>query len=658
MGKARVGVDIGGTFTDFVIWEGARLRLHKQPSTPTAPEQAILQGIDRLQLPKHLDLLHGTTVGTNTVLEGKGARTAFLTTAGFRDLLFLGRQTRRDLYSLCPAPTPTLAERALCAEIPERVSAEGDILQPLSLDTLPRLIRQWKRRGVQSVAVCLLFAYAYPEHERILRDALEPHFEVSLSSEVAPEFREYERASTTFLNAYLAPRMRTYLINLQTNASQADRVLVAHSNGGLMDIGQACRHPVSTLLSGPAAGVMGAWAVGRQANHHRLLTLDMGGTSTDVALIDLEPARTGTGEIGGMPLRLPRLDIHTVGAGGGSLAYLDIAGTLRVGPQSAGAAPGPAAYGKGDQPTVTDAHLILGHLNPECFGFGQVQLQPECSWHALERLGRQLGRSPQEVAGAILEQADAQMAKALRTVSVARGYDPARFSLLVFGGAGALHVCRLARLIGATQWIVPLYPGVLSAYGLLWSDTLHEAVRTVLIPVANLQVERLREQVRSMQQETEHALHEVGAQSKEAMVSLYTDLRYEGQSYELTVPLELSSMARAVQAFHEAHQQRYGYSITDQPAELVNLRMRTTVLQPKPVGLLPPDLTLNIPHSEVEIYLSGEMQRVPVFARSSLESEQPVPSPCLIYQPDTTLLIESGWQVQVDGQSNLIGRAF
>lgn len=653
----RVGVDVGGTFTDFVVWEEEGLQLYKQPSTPTDPERAILQGIEALQLPQHFLLLHGTTVGTNTVLEGKGARTAFLTTTGFRDLLFLGRQSRRELYALCPNPIPTLAERSLCAEVPERISAEGEVLQPLDMSSLPSLMRQWKRQGVQSVAVCLLFAYAYPEHEHFLRKELEPHFEVSISSEVAPEFREYERASTTFLNAYLAPRMRTYLSGLQLGLSDEQRVFIAHSNGGLMGLERACQHPVSTLLSGPAAGVMGAWAIGRQAGYSRLLTLDMGGTSTDVALIDGEPSRTGSGEIGGMPLRLPRLDIHTVGAGGGSLAYLDATGSLRVGPQSAGADPGPAAYGKSEQPAVTDAHIVLGHLDPEYFGYGQVSLQPGRSWHAIEKLGRRLGRNPQEVASAILEQADARMAKALRTVSVARGYDPAEFSLLVFGGAGALHVCRLARQVGAAQWIIPLYPGVLSAYGLLWSDLTHEAVRTLLLPLDRLQEGPLQEAVRSMQRETDAALRDASADTPNVVQSLYADLRYEGQSYELTVPFDLSSIAQSAGAFHEAHQRQYGYSMPEQPLELVNLRMRAVIIQPKPVGFTPYGAPAGTSLTETDIYLNGEQRRVPVLVRAALEPGKRVPSPCLIRQPDTTTLIEPGWCVQVDGQGNLIGRA-
>ncbi|MFN3689642.1 MAG: hydantoinase/oxoprolinase family protein, partial [Fimbriimonadales bacterium] len=441
MNPIVLGVDTGGTFTDFVWWHQGRLRLLKLPSTPDAPERAVLEGIQQLGVasaPQGFTLLHGTTVGTNLILERKGARTAFLTTAGFRDLLFLARQDRKSLYSLKPEPHPCLAERAYCAEVPERVAYDGTVLRPLDVSGLDRLVRRWKRQGIEAVAVCLLFAYANPAHERALKRLLAPHFAVSLSSEVAPEFREYERASTTFLNAYLTPPMTRSLQSLQHLARGvgAGRILLSHSAGGLMDVARACVHPVSTILSGPAAGVIGAWAVGRAVGAHRLLTLDIGGTSTDIALIDREPLRTQVGAIEGLPLRLPRLDVHTLGAGGGSIARLDAAGGLRVGPESAGADPGPAAYGKGAQPTLTDAHLVLGHLLPQTFGFGKVAIDPDLSAKALEPLASALGLSRWEAAAAVVEQAQVKMARGLRRVSAGRGVNPESCTLIAFGGAG------------------------------------------------------------------------------------------------------------------------------------------------------------------------------------------------------------------------------
>lgn len=659
MQGGRVGIDIGGTFTDFVAWLGSKLMLFKLPSTPALPEEAVVQGLQTLTLQAPFVILHGTTVGTNTVLEGKGACTAFLTTAGFRDLLFLGRQTRRELYSLCPEPPATLVKRALCAEVKERLAADGSVLIPLRTRSLPRLITQWKEAGVESVAICLLFAYRNPQHEHELKRRLQPHFEVSISSEVAPEFREYERASTTFLNAYLAPRMKRSLSDLDSAGKRlgAERLLIAHSNGGLMAVERACAHPVSTLLSGPAAGVMGAWAIGRQAGFDRLITFDMGGTSTDVALIEKVPARTGEGEIAGMPLRLPRLDIHTIGAGGGSLAYLDPAGGLRVGPQSAGADPGPAAYGKGDQPTVTDAHLVLGHLLPELFGFGQVPLYPERAWESLSILGRSVGRKALEVAEAVLEQANVRMARAIRTVSVARGHDPAEFTLLAFGGAGALHLCSLAEEVGIPRWIIPPHPGVLSALGLLWSDLLHEAVRTFLIPLAEATADRLQAPLSALRSEVEQVLRQAGAEPREARCQLYADLRYEGQSYELTVPFDPERPDQAADAFHALHQQHYGYASVEEPIELVAVRLRATWLTPHPTHVSYSPLSLPTPSlpSEARLFLRGREQPVPLFERQALEPGQTLPAPCLIVQPDTTILIEPGWKVQLDFQGNLVG---
>lgn len=659
-----LGVDTGGTFTDFVLWREGRLHLLKLPSTPDAPERAVLEGIQRLLLdapPQGFTLLHGTTVGTNRVLERKGARTAFLTTEGFRDLLFLARQDRIALYSLNPAPRPCLAERALCAEVPERLAYDGTVLRPLDVSGVNRLVRRWKREGVEAVAVCLLFAYANPVHERALKRLLAPHFAVSLSSEVAPEFREYERASTTFLNAYLTPPMTRYLESLQRAARGvgARRVLLSHSAGGLMDGERACAHPVSTILSGPAAGVMGAWAVGRGVGASRLLTLDIGGTSTDIALIDREPLRTHLGEIEGMPLRLPRLDVHTIGAGGGSLARLDAAGGLRVGPESAGAEPGPAAYGKGTLPTLTDAHLVLGHLLPQTFGFGNVAIDPDLAAKAIEPLADALGLTRQEAAAAVLEQARAKMARALRRVSAGRGINPESCTLIAFGGAGGLHLCALARLLGIHQWIAPPYPGVLSAYGLLWMDGVHEARRTLLTSLPDMPAQPVETVLMELRAECEAAMRQMGALVGSYELQLFADLRYEGQSYELTVPFDPEHPVGARQAFEQLHQTRYGFTLPNRPIELTTLRLRAVALNPKPAGASwepHADYLSDLP-TTVLLWLSDKAVPVPVIPREALSPNAPIPAPALIVQPDSTLLIEPGWQVQLDKRTGaLVGR--
>lgn len=665
MNPIVVGVDTGGTFTDFVLWRDGRLQLLKLPSTPHAPEGAILEGLRRLipePPPQGFTLLHGTTVGTNRILERAGARTAFLTTEGFRDLLFLARQDRRQLYSLKPEPSPCLAERALCAEVPERLAHDGTVLRPLDTSGLNRLIRRWKREGVEAVAVCLLFAYANPAHERALQEQLAPHFAVSVSSEVAPEFREYERASTTFLNAYLTPPMTRYIASLAGAASArgATRTLVSHSAGGLMDTQRACALSVSTILSGPAAGVMGAWAVGRGAGAHRLLTLDIGGTSTDMALIDREPLRTNLGEIEGMPLRLPRLDVHTIGAGGGSMARLDAAGGLRVGPESAGADPGPAAYGKSELPTLTDAHLVLGQLLPQVFGFGQVAIDPDRAARAIEPLAHALSLRLHEAADAIVAQAQGKMARGLRSISAARGISPESCTLLAFGGAGGLHLCALARMLGIRQWVAPPYPGVLSAYGLLWMDAVHEARRTVLMPLPDTRSVPLDAVLLELRAECEAAMQAMGIALNDYDQHAFADLRYEGQSYELTVPLDPEQPDRARKAFEHQHATRYGFTMPDRAVELVNLRLRAVALYPKPAGACwePPCTTPEDLPSTVRLFLHGEAVQVPVIPRAALQPNTPVPVPALIVQPDSTLLIEPGWEVLVDSRTGaLIGRA-
>ncbi|MDW8105868.1 MAG: hydantoinase/oxoprolinase family protein [Armatimonadota bacterium] len=658
MNPITIGVDTGGTFTDFVLWSDGRLRLLKVPSTPAAPEQAVLEGIRRL-LPtppmQGYTLLHGTTVGTNRILERTGARTAFLTTEGFRDLLFLARQDRLQLYSLRPTPRPTLAERALCAEVPERVAYDGTVLRPLDTSGLTRLIRRWKREGVEAVAVCLLFAYANPAHERELKRLLKPHFFVSISSEVAPEFREYERASTTFLNAYIAPVMTRYLQTLKQEARStgARTLLISHSAGGLMSVEHACRHSISTVLSGPAAGVMGAWALGRSLGAHRLLTLDIGGTSTDMALIDREPLRTTLGEVGGMPLRLPRLDVHSIGAGGGSVAYLDAAGGLRVGPQSAGAYPGPAAYGVSDQPTLTDAHLVLGHLLPQTYGFGQVAVDPDLSARAIEPLARSLGLSVPEAAQAIVVQAQAKMARGLRGISAGRGVSPESCTLIAFGGAGGLHLCALARLLGIRQWIAPPYPGVLSAYGLLWMDSIYEARRTVLMPLPSTRSHTVDNLLLELNTECDAAMREMHLPTGDYALHTLADLRYEGQSYELTVPFDPEHPERARHAFEEQHATRYGFTMPHRPVELVNLRVRAVAFNPKPAGASweQPTECLTDLLRETTLWIDGKPTRVPVFSRAELQPKMHIPAPALIVQPDATILIEPGWRVEIDGHT-------
>ncbi len=476
-----IGVDIGGTFTDFVVLAGGEIRIHKTPSTPHDPSVAFLRGLEELEIGSGAAFVHGSTVATNAILERRGARTALLTTEGFRDVLELGRQTRLGLYDLTPRKHVPLIPREQCHEVPERVDRNGNVLEPLDEGAVRAALDQIKGAGVESLAVCLLFSFANAAHEEQIGALVEAAgLNVSLSSRILPEYREYERASTTAANAYVAPLMQRYLRRLdeKLTALGRRRLWVMQSNGGVLSVEGAAREAVRTVLSGPAGGVVAAWQVGRAAGFERLLAFDMGGTSTDVSLIDGEPATSREGGIGDLPIRVPLLDIHTVGAGGGSLARVDAGGRLRVGPESAGADPGPACYGRGDLATVTDANLVLGRLLPQSFSAGRIRLDLERAQAAIRKIATALRLPVEEAAEGIVRVADTQMARALRKVSVERGHDPRRFCLIAFGGGGPLHACALAEELGIPTVLVPRYPGALSALGMLLSDFRKENSRT------------------------------------------------------------------------------------------------------------------------------------------------------------------------------------
>jgi N-methylhydantoinase A len=556
---ATLGVDTGGTFTDFVLADERGLTIHKLPSTPDDPSRAILQGVEELSGPwdettghclDHrfaampptaywFSAVHGTTVATNAVLERKGARTAFITTRGFRDLLAIGRQTRLELYALEPTkPEPLVAPRD-CYEVDERVDARGGVLCELSPAEAEAVIDRVVRSGAKAVAVTLLFSFAYPAHERLLGEiAARRGLYVSLSSDVSPEHREYERASTTVINAFVGPGMARYLKRLEVELRErgCTSLQVMQSNGGVISTAVACREPVRTLLSGPAGGVIGAARLAAAAGESRILTFDMGGTSTDVCLVQGEPPLAADGEINHLPVRVPMLAIHSIGAGGGSLARAAAGGALRVGPESAGAEPGPAAYGRGDQPTVTDANLVLGRLQPDAFLGGRMTLHPERSQEALERLGRALGLSPIAAAEGVIKIANVQMARALRRVSVERGHDPRGYCLLPFGGGGPLHACELAALMGIRRILVPPHPGTLSALGLLLSDVIKDYSCTVMAPTerAAAQLEAI---FADLEQQAAADMAAEGLARGEFSLHRSVDMRYRGQSYELAVPL-------------------------------------------------------------------------------------------------------------------------
>ncbi len=548
----RIGVDTGGTFTDFAFWDGKRLRTLKFPSTPGDPSKAILEGLEAAQ-----EVVHGSTVATNALLERKGARLAFVTTEGFEDLLEIGRQNRPSLYDWSATRPEPLAPRELRFGLEERILAGGKVERPLTMEAADRLAARVKAAGVESVAVCLLHSYANPAHERLVGERLRAAgLEVSLSSEILPEYREYERASTTAVNAYVAPLMRRYLTELEKKARA--RVRVFQSSGGVISASVAGVQAVHTVLSGPAGGLVGAVQAAKAAGFERVISFDMGGTSTDVALYDGALPFTNETELGGCAIRVSMLDIHSVGAGGGSIACLDSGGALRVGPRSAGAVPGPVCYGEGEEITVTDANALLGRIDPERFLGGAMQLDLERARSRMKALAAQAGSSVEELARAIVEVANSNMERAIRRISVERGRDPRDFALVSFGGAGGQHACELADRLEIRTVIVPAHAGVLSALGMLGAAVAREFSASAMGREAE-------DVFADLERRASEEMAEEGFQ--DIVIERHCDLRYAGQSYELRLPW------RKRESFEQEHRKAYGYAHQGRAVELVTARI-------------------------------------------------------------------------------------
>ena len=546
----RVGVDTGGTFTDFVFWDGERIVTRKVRSTPDDPARAIFEGLASAD-PN--ELVHGSTVATNSLLERKGARTAFVTTKGFEDILDLARQNRPDLYDWFSSGRPKLVNDDSKFGVDERVLFDGSVQKPLSENAVAELTDAV--RGADSVAVCLLHSYANAEHEAAIGRALRAAgLFVSLSSEILPEYREYERASTTVVNAYVSPLMASYIDRLSKGLHKT-KLRIFQSNGGSISAAEASRQAVRTVLSGPAGGLVGAVAVARSIGIERFVSFDMGGTSTDVSLYDGKPSYTTEAEPAGFPLRVPMLDIHTVGAGGGSIAFFDDAGALRVGPRSAGASPGPVCYGTGEELTVTDANLLLSRIDPERFLDGAMTLDLDRA----RRFAETFDVPERRLAEAIVETANSNMERAIRAISVERGHDPRDYALISFGGAGALHACDLADRLEMTKVVVPAHAGVLSALGMLVADCVRDYSQSVLTDdparVFPLLEKRARED-----------LADQGFADCSLIRSV--DVRYKGQSFELNLP------ADHVDTFDDYHQRRFGYRHKNCPVESVTARVQ------------------------------------------------------------------------------------
>ena len=663
-----IGIDVGGTFTDFVVLDASGLTVHKVPTTPSDQSQAILQGLAVLSVDPDAPVMHGTTTATNALLQRRGARTALITTYGFADVLAIGRQNRPQLYEFSQATRNHLVPRQLRLQVDERINKKGNIQGKLDGSSLSEMLEVLKQEEVESVAVVLLFSFLNDVHERGIAATLAeviPDVPVSLSVDLLPEYREYERTATTVINAYVRPLVMRYLTRLRRVLSGRS-LKVMQSSGGTLDAQQASIQASRLVLSGPAGGVVGAFALAQQTlstSSPHIISFDMGGTSTDVALCPGRIPQTTEGTICGLPLRLPSTEIHTVGAGGGSLAYVDSGGVLRVGPQSAGAVPGPVCYGQGGQtPTVTDANLVLGRLIPSQFlgGDSARPLDVQAAISAIAQLGQPLELSPEETALGIVRVANATMERALRRVSVECGYDPRSYILVPFGGAGPLHACAIAESLGMKKILVPLHPGVLSALGLLMADITSDASQGLLSTAEELlhNPERLRNSINQLKP---IVLSRLDSDAGEVQLDCSLDLRYSGQSYELTVPVGLpvvpENIRVSIEAFHSAHQMRYGYSAPELPVESVAVRLRATVTRekviPRPATPTAPPFDIT-QASRAPVYFTADgPMSVPVVKRDALVEGCTFGGPALIVQFDSTVLMPPGWDAEVDQWQNL-----
>jgi len=658
-----IGVDIGGTFTDIVLFADGRITIHKVPTTPSDHAEGMLTGLADLgDAAIAGPVVHGTTVATNALLERRGARTALITTKGFRDVLEIGRQARPRLYDLEPQRTPPLVPRELRLEVDERVDHHGEVLRPLDMATVDAAIAELQRLGAESVAVCLLFSFLHPEYEAAIADRLRAAgFPVSASHVILPEFREYERTATTVANAFVSPVMNRYLSNLEAKLpSHLAPLRVMQSNGGVITAQAAKDAAARTVLSGPAAGVVGAAYLAGLSGFSDLITLDMGGTSTDVALVPGRLRETTEATVGDIPVRLPMLDIHTVGAGGGSIARIDAGGALRVGPESAGADPGPACYGRGQHLTVTDAHLLLGRMSASQFLGGRMVLDADRASMLMDRLALKANLTRERATAGVLRVANATMERAVRVISIERGYDPRRFTLVAFGGAGPLHACELAEGLGIPRVLVPRAPGVLSALGMLAADVMKDYSLTVMMRLPDVVDDATVRQValhfRTLAQRGWTEILTEGLPKDQVQVHTALDMRYVGQSFELTVPFDDTATGDLKGRFHAAHRERYGYSQPDEPVEIVNLRLKMLgpVQRPtfpqEPLGPADPSTAV----VEQRPVWFGETLQATVYDRDRLQPGNAIAGPAIVTQLDATTAVPPGWRGHIDAVRNLV----
>ncbi|AEA33500.1 hydantoinase/oxoprolinase family protein [Hippea maritima] len=649
-----IGVDTGGTFTDFIYkTDEGKWGVYKLLSTPANPAEAVLEGIKKIVRGEKFKVIHGSTVATNAILERKGAYAAFITNSGFEDIIEIGRQNRSRLYDLFYKREEPLVPSELRFGVSSRVNSEGEVVEDIDDEELENIVKKLEDAKAESVAVCFLFSYLNPEHEIKVKSAVERlSLPVSLSHQILAEFREYERASTTIINAYVSPKMKRYLYNIMDELKD-NELRIMQSNGGSISAQTASDESVRTILSGPAGGAVGAFEIGKMAGYSRLITFDMGGTSTDVSLIDGRLPLTFESEIGGFPVKVPMIDIHTVGAGGGSIAYLDAGGSLKVGPESAGADPGPICYGKGERITVTDANLYLGRLVPEFFLGGNMRLDRDRLTKYFSLMSKELNMDEIELAEGILTVANTSMERAIRVISVDRGYDPREFVLFSFGGAGGMHATFLAKLLRIPKVFVPKNPGILSAIGMLMADVVKDYSLTVMLKAENTNYTKLNSLFEPLVEKGLEDLKNEGV-NKKIRIEKYLDMRYLGQSYEIVVPFEEDYL----NLFHSLHQRTYGYADKSKRVEIVNIRVRAIGIPSKPVfetmrcgsSKLKSDAILGYR----DVVFDGSFYKTAIIDRDKLACGNVVEGPAVVVEYSSTIVLPFYSKAGVDKYGNLI----
>lgn len=675
-----IGVDVGGTFTDFSVFnlETGELFHYKDSSTPGDPSRAIVKGVkDVLEIKKAqaqdvVYLAHGTTVGTNALIEKKGARVGLITTEGFKDLMEIGNQKRPSLYDLQAQKPVPLIPSGCNIGVRERIRYDGSVYTPLDEENVRQAVRQLKQYGVQAIAVCTLFSFINPAHENRIKEIIAeeyPEVYTTISSELAPEFREYSRMSTTVLNSYLGPVMKKYVNNFQTSVREMGiqaEPYITQSNGSIISIKETIDCPIKCAVSGPSAGVVAASFIGRQCNADKIITFDMGGTSADISLIEnFTPQVSNEREVEGYPARIPMINIITIGAGGGSIAQIDEGGALKVGPKSAGAVPGPACYGRGGtQPVVTDANIVLGKLNQKRILGGRMEVYLDLAHEALDRcICEKSGLSRAQAANGIITVVNSNMVRAVRSVSVEKGYDVREFSLMAFGGAGPLHACEVAKELGIRQVIIPPHPGTLCSLGLLLADTKFDMSRTLILEGKVENLPKFNEQFADMIHQGSEALDREGVTKERRCFEFAVDMRYQRQNFEISIPVPTGEMTeqdlrRAIADFHAEHKRSYGYCNEQAPVQFVSYRASAIGIIDKPKMTeqpLCPAAPAPVPLETRSVLFQGESEYrpTPVYRRESFIPGQSIAGPCICEQMDTTLVVPESWIIHVDGYGNL-----